>query len=253
MSTDYFFGTQEGGEILVEIARQENTLDHVGDLIVVLEVPNPYDVGYSPNDYVGIDFHLLEKQALLARCENLKPQPGQTPSITDYRFRVSSRHLCLASAYFRNLLEGPSPSITGTAQQPAIVRIPEVKNATAFLLLMKICHGFIDQIPQEIPAGILGDIALMTAYFQCTGTVEAFAMTWLEQAVKKQLDLEHWKDQRGGYQYFLAGCVFRHPLAFGVGANKAVRQSRGPLKSITPFIPEFIISKCLSSPPLIVC
>jgi hypothetical protein len=71
----------------------------------------------------------------------------------------------LASEYFRIMIEGPWNESVGTRQDPGVVRITSYKNPTAFLLLMKILHGFYAAVPRIVPAAVLGDLILMADFF----------------------------------------------------------------------------------------
>lgn len=217
--------------------RLDNTLDHLGDLILILEKPNYEDIGYVGSQDFGLEFYLLKQRALENEAEDSNGEETQSPRITEYRYRVSSRHLCLASGYFKAMLEGPWKESAGTSQNPGIVRITTYKNPTAFLLLMKILHGFHAAVPNTLPAGVLGDLTLMADFFQCLDRVAVFARTWLNNvmdptwAIVRRMSESH-------HQYILAAWVFDHEEVFQMATHAAILYNAGPIRRFLPILPQ---------------
>lgn len=100
------------------------------------------------------------------------------PSV-DAEFLVSSKHMKLASPYFRGLLSekwshGKSLATEGAAR----VAIKDCKPDT-LLLILNIIHGHTRKVPRQISFPQLVDFSLATDFFQCHEVVEVFALMWI--------------------------------------------------------------------------
>ncbi|KAJ5816954.1 hypothetical protein N7447_009187 [Penicillium robsamsonii] len=82
-------------------------------------------------------------------------------------FQVSSKHLALASAYFKRMLkdcwaEGNALSTNGSAEIPVNNFKPDI-----LLLILNLIHGRLRQIPLKLSLPQLSDIAIVADFFQC--------------------------------------------------------------------------------------
>ncbi|KAH0538932.1 hypothetical protein FGG08_004523 [Glutinoglossum americanum] len=143
-----------------------NELDPDGDLILVL-------VGHDE----GLHTNGLSDETALG--ENVTMERSvQNEKI---RFRVSSKHLCLASPVFRVMLQGKFKEAavllsTGTVEIPL-----EDDNPAAFLILLNIIHGYTRKVPRKITLDLLTQIAILLDKYNCREVVEAFSERWIDQ------------------------------------------------------------------------
>ncbi|KAF3016990.1 hypothetical protein E8E15_006155 [Penicillium rubens] len=96
------------------------------------------------------------------------------------RFQVSSKHLSLASDYFKRMLkacwaEGAALSTKGSAEIPVNDCKPEI-----LLIILNIIHGRSRQVPRKLSLPQLTDIAVATDFFQCHEALEVFAGIWIQ-------------------------------------------------------------------------
>ncbi|RGP64389.1 hypothetical protein FLONG3_9576 [Fusarium longipes] len=92
---------------------------------------------------------------------------------TEVRFRVSSRHLILASHTFRAMLEGPWSESTSR----------QIKtsgwDAKALAIVLDAIHGRYDNIPKIINLGLLVRIATIVNYYDCHESVRLLSDVWI--------------------------------------------------------------------------
>lgn len=96
------------------------------------------------------------------------------------RFQVSSKHLTLASDYFKRMLkscwaEGNALSKKGSVQIPVNDCKPDI-----LLIILNIIHGRTRRVPQKLSLPQLTDIAVATDFFQCHEAIEIFADIWIQ-------------------------------------------------------------------------
>ncbi|KAF5647612.1 uncharacterized protein FTJAE_1668 [Fusarium tjaetaba] len=124
----------------------------------------------------------------------------------EYRFRVSSRHLTLASPFFRTMLNGSwkesapagatlveatptdkTPSkveaFTETSEEvPKVSALREIStegwNVHAFLTVLRIIHGFNYLVPEAVSLSFFTDVAVIVDYYECAEAVAPFAKLW---------------------------------------------------------------------------
>jgi hypothetical protein len=94
------------------------------------------------------------------------------------RFLVSSRHLALASPYFRAMLrncwaKGSTLSEKGSVEIPIKECKPDI-----LLIILNIIHGRQRQVPQKVSLQKFCDIAVATDFFQCNEAIGMAAGIW---------------------------------------------------------------------------
>ncbi|KAI6520478.1 hypothetical protein MCOR05_010812 [Pyricularia oryzae] len=149
----------------------------------------------------------------------------------EVRFRVSSKHLTLASSTFKIMLNGQ----WGEASKLEITA--EDWNTEAMLILMSVIHGQNQQVPKVISLEILTNIAILVDYYECREAIDLAAEIWinkLTQPKEPSRDLVFW---------LFISWVFRREEVFRAMTTVALRQSRGPLQALNLPIPERIIGE----------
>jgi hypothetical protein len=97
------------------------------------------------------------------------------------RFKVSSKHLSLASNYFNNHVK-KRISATRTADSPEEVHILDC-NLEALLIVMNIIHNKGQQIPKKVDSAMLLKVAAVVRYLDCLEACTFFFGVWIQRLV----------------------------------------------------------------------
>ncbi|KAL2200127.1 hypothetical protein P885DRAFT_27772 [Corynascus similis CBS 632.67] len=157
-----------------------------------------------------------------------------TEEPSDIQMRVSSRHLILASRYFKTALNGPwsQTSLAGCSRSVyANDWDPE-----AFLILMSIIHGRNQQVPRVISLELLAKIAVLVDYYDCHEAVEVFAEIWLRE-LRSQLPAQVGREL---VLWLCASWIFGYAKIFTSITTTALQQSQEPLPTLGLPITEII-------------
>jgi hypothetical protein len=98
-------------------------------------------------------------------------------------YYVSSRHLALASGFFKSTLakdgwlEGHPSAEDGKYHLSAADWDPE-----AFLILLRIFHLRNRDVPRSITLEMLARLAVLVDYYRCSEAVEVFSEMWINTA-----------------------------------------------------------------------
>jgi BTB/POZ domain len=122
-----------------------------------------------------------------AADEGHEPEPELAPANADddensgVGIRASSRHLILASAYFRRMLKGAWIE-SNTLQSEGYLRIEETDlDSSALRILMDIIHGRTRRVPKALSLEMLAKIAIIVDYYECHEVVEVFSRMWIKE------------------------------------------------------------------------
>ncbi|KAH6961856.1 hypothetical protein BKA56DRAFT_599344 [Ilyonectria sp. MPI-CAGE-AT-0026] len=100
------------------------------------------------------------------------------PRQSTFRFRVSSKHLILASSVFRKMLNGPWKE--GTTSRESLRSLSASDwDVDALLMLLNIVHGHHRKVPKYLCLKALTNFAIIVDYYNCHEIVEIFADRWL--------------------------------------------------------------------------
>ncbi|KAK5991237.1 Nicotinate-nucleotide pyrophosphorylase [Cladobotryum mycophilum] len=158
----------------------------------------------------------------------LKPAyPDGKPVIVG--FRVSSKHLSLASPVFQKMLSGPWKEGAQTTQKTRCITTSEW-DAEALLILLDIIHGHHRDVPKSLDIETLGRIAILVDYYQCHEIIEIFGNMWLNNLNGKlptsiREDLMTW---------LFVSSVFSCSDVFEKISELAVRKFKAPFETDLP-------------------
>ncbi|KAL8377969.1 hypothetical protein RB595_008586 [Gaeumannomyces hyphopodioides] len=179
--------------------------------VEVYEVPSPWelDCGWGVLGIKGPSVDAVPKPSA-------GPKPASPPQ-KEVRFRLSSRHLSLASPYFKAMLDGDWKESND--------RVASAKDwdEEALVVLMCIIHGRTRFVPRTISLDLLAKIAVLVDYYKCHETVEFVVETWigkLEQPTEMSRDLILW---------LLISWVFQRAEIFKSVTKIALHQSKDRL------------------------
>ncbi|EWY79815.1 hypothetical protein FOYG_17103 [Fusarium oxysporum NRRL 32931] len=102
----------------------------------------------------------------LKKIKSLQPY-REDGSPNELEFRVSTKHLCIASPVFRKMIQG-------NFQESQ----PKDWNTRALLILLDIIHGHHRQVPRVLDLDTIAQIGFLVDYYDCLEIVEVFFDLW---------------------------------------------------------------------------
>lgn len=159
-------------------------------------------------------------------------------------YRVSSRHLILASPKFKAMLSGEKwqEGIRNEADNLFYIYTAEW-DPSAFLVVMNIMHLRNRLVPRQVTLEMLTKIAVIVDYYDCLEAVETFSPTWVgnvgglffhttKTPEKYSRDLILW---------LCSTWVFRSWGPFKKATTVAIRSSDEPIRTLSLPIPHSVI------------
>ncbi|KAL5346669.1 hypothetical protein ACLOAV_008376 [Pseudogymnoascus australis] len=146
------------------------------------EEPAPEEEQVAQDDTSLFKFRRGEEplDMLSIACGSRVPQSeGGEPLTQKVYLRVSSKHLILASAMFRNMLssdkfsEGQGLHSKGSL----IIRLPD--DSEALITLMYIVHGMTKAVPRKVTLDTLTKLAILVNYYQMHEAVGFVSDMWI--------------------------------------------------------------------------
>jgi hypothetical protein len=102
-------------------------------------------------------------------------------------FRVSSRHLMLASPWFKHILKNDGWSESRRSEEDGLFNITASDwDANAFLILLNIFHLRHRHIPKTISLEMLSEVAVLVDYYDCSEAVEVYTTLWVDSLKVKE-------------------------------------------------------------------
>ncbi|KAF4964779.1 hypothetical protein FSARC_7378 [Fusarium sarcochroum] len=157
-------------------------------------------------------------------------------SPTQVEFRVSSRHLSLASPVFRAMLESKFKESQPNDQGLYEIQASEW-DAEALVILLDIIHGQHRDVPKHISAETLAQVAILVDYYGCHEIMELVFTAWVslmgspDDFVKK--DPSRW---------LFISWVFRQDQLFATATRMLLLYDNGNCVADLP-IPQPILDK----------
>ncbi|KAJ1325459.1 hypothetical protein MN608_08652 [Microdochium nivale] len=120
--------------------------------------------------------------------QNADDEDEDTQERPAKRFRVSSRHLSLASPVFQQMLNGPwKEAALATAGGGDRRKIEASEwDTEATVILMDIIHGHFSQVPRAVSLELLAKIAILVDYYKCHEIVCLFSSMWIADLKKRE-------------------------------------------------------------------
>ncbi|KIL86902.1 hypothetical protein FAVG1_09455 [Fusarium avenaceum] len=157
-------------------------------------------------------------------------------STTQVEFRVSSRHLSLASPVFRAMLESKFKESQPNEQGLYEIQATEW-DAEALVILLDIIHGHHRDVPKRISVETLSHIAIIVDYYGCHEIMELVFTAWMAY----RGDFEDFVKQDPSRWLFISW-VFRQELLFTVATKMLLLYDNGKYVVDLP-IPQPILDK----------
>lgn len=152
----------------------------------------------------------------------------------EVRMRVSSRHLILASRYFKRMLKGNwKESHTLSSDNSIVIHIfdwdPDI-----FLILMCIIHHGKRKVPTEMSLETLAKFALLVDYYECLEAVELFVETWTSNLESTFSPVY----SRNLILWLWISWVFQNQRLFDKAVITVTEHANGPMKTLGLHIPK---------------
>ncbi|KAF1922001.1 hypothetical protein BDU57DRAFT_553987 [Ampelomyces quisqualis] len=127
----------------------------------------------SPSEISEANSVARRRSELTIESEELEDQGIQ--------YHVSSRHLKLASPWFRRALSEGKWSESGRKTEDGLFHVTATDwDAEAFLMLLNIIHSRHKQVPRILTLEMLAKIAVLIDYYECGETVELYTSMWID-------------------------------------------------------------------------
>ncbi|RHZ72646.1 hypothetical protein CDV55_108401 [Aspergillus turcosus] len=153
-----------------------------------------------------------------------KPPSNQNETVSaavetpQTRFKVSSKHLTLASKYFKDHLK-KRIAPTSTANEPGYGEVTMLDcDPQAFLIVMNIIHGKCQQVPKEADAAMLVKVADAVRYLDCGEACMFVVQLWTNRYDKK-IVYDTWDNC---LKWAYIGWAFRFPNMFTRATSAAM-------------------------------
>lgn len=210
------------------------TFDPRADTLLILRNPNAEEceahVDSEPEyEHLGSDEAGLAETTKTRRDSPMTLDNDQTyprgslddGSTTQVEFRVSSRHLSLASPVFRAMLESKFKESQPNEQGLYEIQATEW-DAEALVILLDIIHGHHRDVPKRISVETLSHIAIIVDYYGCHEIMELVFTAWMAY----RGDFEDFVKQDPSRWLFISW-VFRQELLFTVATKMLMLYDNG--------------------------
>lgn len=162
--------------------------------------------------------------------------------IEEVKFRLSSRHLCLASPVFSAMLCGGWKESAGSVESQSSYKIGATDwNTEAFLLLMNIIHGHHRKVPRFVDLDTLAQLSILVDYYKCHEITEFFAHLWMDE-LSFALPTSYGRES---VIWLSVSWVFSKADIFEKMTELALKESEKPLETMCLPLPSKLLSMSL--------
>ncbi|KAI2463167.1 hypothetical protein F4781DRAFT_440832 [Annulohypoxylon bovei var. microspora] len=153
-------------------------------------------------------------------------EPNGPSPVVEYL--LSSRHLILASEYFRRTLRGPWKEGTVVHSDGRYHISAEDWDETSMLTLMQIIHGRNREVPRWLNYEMIAKIAVLVDYYGCHEAVEIWSDIWI---VEPEFVLRRICD-RECILMILITSIFKRESLFSMATNIALNNGTRHLPTL---------------------
>ncbi|EWZ36497.1 uncharacterized protein FOBCDRAFT_260401 [Fusarium oxysporum Fo47] len=164
-------------------------LDPQADALLILQCPNLQQIHEPIEQEISAEKKAVEISSSQKQQADAMGPPAtkdEMASLQPYlqdghpnhiEFRVSAKHLCLASPVFRKMIQGEYQE-----SKPNNKGMLEIKasdwNAEAFLTVLDIIHSHHDSVPGNLPMDAIAQVGVIVDYYDCREVVQIFFESW---------------------------------------------------------------------------
>lgn len=209
-------------------------LDPDGDVLLIVHDPANMD------EDGNISKHNSSAAATAGPKSNT-PTPverAQDAAVSESReFKVSSKHLILASGYFKKALNGPWREATVIHDDGLRhVRIGEF-NFDAMAIILNVIHGKDSLVPRELDLRMLAEVARVVDYLQCYEVMGLYSTCWISH-LQKLIPSNY--NSKLLLWIFIAR-AFRNEAIFGTCTRIAILAVRSQIANTSlPLLPQIL-------------
>ena len=178
--------------------------------------------------------------ALIIRVANAEVEGVQaTVPPTEYRLRLSSKHLMLASPYIRDMYSGAWKESTRRDEDGLLSwHVGDLFDPGALTIVMNIIHGLNHKIPRSVDLELLARMAVITDYLECHESMDVFSTIWIN-GLRSSIPSIYCREL---ILWIMVSSVFRDQEAFGSATSTAILGAPGEVPSVGLPIPQILIS-----------
>jgi hypothetical protein len=219
------------------MAPTTHEIDPDADTIITLK--NASNI-FAPWDDEERDRLAQELEMLSLAAPNVT-EPGDTDN-NDVYFRVSSRHLMLASPWFRRVLKKEGWSESSRSAEDGLFHITAADwDEEAFLILLNIFHLRNRDVPRKVALETLAKIALLVDYYECGEAIELFTAMWISSLkTSTKIPVVYNRDL---ILWIWISWVFNESDCFRIASDIAMKQSDETLRNLDLPIPATVTGK----------
>lgn len=164
----------------------------------------------------------------------------QTMPQTEFRLRLSSKHLVLASPRLRKMYYGDWKEATDRDEDGLLTwRVGDLFDPAVFITVMNVIHGRNRELPRVVNLELLAKIAVVTDYLMCHESMEVLSVVWMNE-LKGSLPDTYCRDL---ILWIMISFIFRDQDAFSSATRIAILRSDKEVPSTGIPIHDDIISK----------
>lgn len=166
-------------------------IDPNGDTLLILRNPNVSCASWGP-DEAGNDAlasstdeetdATTSAQADTSRTSSCEPKlVDDCVSEEEIHYRVSSRHLTLASERFEHMLAEENWKEGKRNDDDGLYHVfAEDWDSEALLVLLDVLHHRNRRVPRTVSLGMLAKLAVLIDYYSCAEALESFTERWVK-------------------------------------------------------------------------
>lgn len=180
--------------------------------------------------------------------ENPVPDETQPLVVDEVKIRVSSKHLTLASRYFKSRLCG-CWSEGAILESDGYVVVPVYcSNSNALFILLRIIHCQTREVPREVDLQMLCDIAVLVDFYDLYDAVEFFSSLWIDNLMSKGPAFSSTYRNNPAMEKLIVQWVwvsyaFGYRTIFRQTTERVFRNSLGPMERYGLPIPNKVVGK----------
>lgn len=163
-----------------------------------------------------------EAQMTQEQSRQLKP----SANASDVRMRLSSKHLTLASEYFRGA-SAHGYAETKAGAEYTYVFMARGWDKDALRIVMNIIHSQTRSVPRKVSLDMLAKIAVVVDYYKCHNAVDFFSQTWIQD---HGTSFPHYS--KGLLLRLFVACVFSEQNVFKKLTKTLILDCRGPIHDL---------------------
>lgn len=209
--------------------------------------PAPFDVNPDENPVTSdesaiVEISMEERADEISQSNIVTVEDTFDPNFTgetyEVRFRVSSKHLVLASPYFRAMLQGFWKETTPT---DSLLTVDASDwHVEALQIMLDVIHGHGHKVPRHISLDLFAQIAVVVDYYKCHDAVKFFSDTWIADIDRRGTSQEY---NRDFVLWLFVTSIFGSSAAIKGLKDRAIQLIDGPFRVLDLPIPSNVVGK----------